>query len=492
MKPVSPAPEGNDDSRPDADPQTDQHLAIDQPAIQPAVVAGPLETLQRRYADQLSEDIEGLEAEKAELQADIATLRTSYERLESELRAAKDAAEDSAKSSAKSPLQDAALPPVIGVIEREPLVKPPLIGGPRLPGEPPVEAPPERLPQRSIDLPTPATSEQRRQQGVQLKKAASQSAQVSLRKGMMLSAIAALLMAWHYCLVSALTQGGSWLGLEIGQLGLGFVPAVALLWLRMLVTVPVLVLLAPQLYPLTWEDLQEWSYTRDQLLMLLIGSGVALFFSQALLYLSMGSVGAAVGAALLFLYPLTLVPMGLLTRQERNISPLAILAMVAIAMGGLLIVRPALSVITPTALWLGILASAAFSLYVLLTNMSYRQQCHPVPVGVVQFSTVAVLSSLVLLVKPLKLVNISWLSFAIWGLLLGVAMLLVYLFNYSSLRLIGSRTAIVAATIPVVTLVMAWGFTPKLPLEIIQWTGILLVSIGGIALGNEKLSSDKR
>jgi drug/metabolite transporter (DMT)-like permease len=453
--------------------------------VQPAV-AGPLETLQKRYADQLSEDIEGLEAEKAELQADIATLQASYERLESELRAAKAAAEGA------SPAQDRALPPVIGVIEREPPVLPPPISGPRLPGEPPVAAPPEKLPQRSIDLPTPATSEQRRQQVVQLKKASSQSAQANLRKGIILSAIAAGLMAWHYCLVGALAQGGNWLGLEIGQLGLGFVPAVALLWLRMLVTVPALVLLAPQLYQNTWEDLQEWSYTRDQLLMLLIGSGVALFFSQALLYLSIGTVGAAVGAALLFLYPLTLVPMGLFTRQEQSISPLALLAMVAIAMGGWLIVRPALSAATPTAIWLGILASVAFSLYVFLTNMSYRQQCHPVPVGVVQFSTVAVLSSLVLLVKPLALVNISWLSFAIWGLLIGVAMLLVYLFSYSSLRLMGSRTAIVAATIPVVTLVMAWGFMPKLPLEIIQWTGIWLVSIGGIALGNEKLSSDKR
>ncbi|MEL6354830.1 MAG: hypothetical protein AAFR58_24255, partial [Cyanobacteria bacterium J06627_28] len=38
----------------------------------------PLETLQRRYADQLSQDIELLEAEKAKLQTEIDALRQDY------------------------------------------------------------------------------------------------------------------------------------------------------------------------------------------------------------------------------------------------------------------------------------------------------------------------------------------------------------------------------------------------------------------------------
>ncbi|NJM98642.1 MAG: DMT family transporter [Phormidesmis sp. RL_2_1] len=313
----------------------------------------------------------------------------------------------------------------------------------------------------------------------------------SLRKGLMLSAIAATLMAWHFGLIGALIQGGSWLGLTIGQLGLGLVPAVAILWLRMLVTLPALVLLAPQLYRNTWHDLQDWIYNRERLLLLLMGSGVALFCSQVLLYYSIGQVGPALGAALLFLYPLTAVPLGALLRTERGLTPLGMLGLVAIAMGGFLTVRPTLSATTPLAIWLGLLASIAFSSYIALTNFSYRQRCHPIPVGLVQFSTVTVLSTLVLLVRPLKLANISWLSFAMWGIILGVVMLLVYLFSYSSLRIIGTRTAIVAASTPVITSLIGWSFMPASPLEIIQWTGILLVTVGGIALGQEKLSNSR-
>jgi drug/metabolite transporter (DMT)-like permease len=305
-------------------------------------------------------------------------------------------------------------------------------------------------------------------------------------------------MAWHFCVIGTLGQGGRWLGLPIEQLGTGFVPAVALLWLRMLVMLPALGLLAPHLYRYTWEDLQDWVYNRDRLLTLLIGSGVALFFAEALIYQCIGIVGPAIGAMLLFLYPLTAVPLGAVLIPERKMSPLGLLAMVAIAMGGILAIRPAIGALTGAltdsltgSILLGLLASVAFSLYVVLTNLSYRQQqCHPIPVSIVQFSTVAVLSSIVLFIKPLHPVAISWLSFSLWGILLGLIMLLVYLFSYSSLRLIGSQTAIVAAATPLVTLLIAWSFVPAPVLAILQWTGILLVTLGSIALGKERRERD--
>ena len=207
---------------------------------------------------------------------------------------------------------------------------------------------------------------------------------------------------------------------------------------------------------------------------------------------------------LLFLYPLTAMPLGQIALPEQKLTPLGLLAMVAIAMGGILAIRPVFTSFSlgalsnslvnggPSVVWLGLLASLAFSLYVVLTNLSYREQhCHPMPVAIVQFSTMAVLSSIVLLVKPLKPVAIDWLSFSLWGILLGLVMLLVYLFSYTSLRLIGARTAIVAAATPLATALLAWSFTPHPSLAIIQWTGIGLVTLGGIAFGQEKLSSAK-
>jgi drug/metabolite transporter (DMT)-like permease len=517
----------------------------------PSSFLGPLETLQRRYSDQLSQDIERLEAEKAQLQTDIATLKDDCKRLLARqltlaqaMQASLIDGEPSPPAEVASLTRENATDEADAVQMRTDEVRTVraridqaridqartdqprtdrenvlsladaraaqpkmslLVPTPRLPGEPavPTSSSSPKVARGPIELPIPSTSEQRQQRSRQRPAAVEQRDYALLRKGLALSAIAAILMAWHFCVMSALAQGGGWLGLTIEQLGAGFVPAVALLWLRMLVMLPALVLLAPQLYKYTWEDLHDWVYNQDRLLTMLIGSGVALFFSQVLIYQCIGIVGPVIGAMLLFLYPLTAVPLNALLGPDRKLSPLGLLAMVAIAMGGVLAIRPILGALVgpnvsitnaaSSTILLGILAGIAFSLYVTLTNLSYRQQqCHPIPVSMVQFSTVAVLSSVVLLVKPLQPVAIDWLSFSLWGILLGLVMLLVYLFSYSSLRLIGSRTSMVAAATPLATLLIAWSFSPTPVLVVLQWTGILLVSVGGIALGKEKLNSARR
>ena len=471
----------------------------------------PLENLQRRYSDQLSKEIEKLEAQKAKLQQDIATLKQNYKRLKAEAQTTIDSQSTSATETAANQLKTASsksLPPQtedttetsntnkISPAERLPRVE----RGPKLPGE--KEVPPPAIvaasstrssstlqKERSIELPTPATSQRRRQQSPPKKAPAQSTANTTPQRGLILSAIATLITAWHYGLVSTLHQGGSWFGINIGQLGLGFVPTVALLWLRMLVLLPPLVLLAPQLHRTTWEDLLDWFYSRERLLIPLVGSGVALFCSQVFVYQSIGSIGPAIGATLLFLYPLSAIPLGWGLQQEKSLTAFGLLAVVAIAMGGLLVVRPAFTT-SPTAVGLGVLASIARSLYIVLTNRGYRLLCHPIPTAIVQFSTVAVLGSLVLLVKPLKLIDMSWVSFCLWGLLIGVLMLVAYFFTYASLLNIRSKTAIIAAATPTAALLLGLNFTPRPALQIIQWTGILLVTIGGIALGKEKLGKE--
>ena len=460
----------------------------------------PLERLKLRYAKQLTKDIERLEAEKAALQLDVDALKAESDRLNERLEKPSPLEANSPSSKFESIAADDS-----DVAPTYPDVHHP----PRLPGESEaaISIVAAQRPETPLTLPIPSTSEQRRQSAIQLQQADAQLQAETLRRGLILSAIATLLIAWHYGVIAVLGQGGSWLGLPVGQLGAGFVPAVALLWLRMLVTVPALVFLAPQLHKDTWEDLQSWFYTRDSLVeslrqrvvWMLLGSGLSLFLSQAFIYHSISLLGAPIGATLLFLYPLTVIPLGAVVAQENRMTQVGLLAIVAIAMGGLLTARPVFTpgfsdgldagmqtVTSSSAIWLGVLASVCFSFYITLTNMAYRQQCHPIPTAIVQFSVVAVLSSFILLVRPLNLVDISWLSFALWGIVLGFAMLMVYLLSYGSLRLIGGRTGAIAAAVPLVALLIAWFFTPLPSLEIIQWTGILLVSVGGIALGSEK------
>ncbi|MFK8185010.1 MAG: DMT family transporter [Phormidesmis sp.] len=532
------AQEQPDQQQPDQErPDQEQPDQANTASSDPISGLTPVEILQKRYADQLSHDIEQLETQKTQLREDIQTLARAYTRLQASVESLRhaersankaadaankrmteaihaDAIERETALAAESSSQAAQFPETqfpethfsntqTSNTQTSEFVKLSIVPSPPRPAEdttettealPPTEQTTE--PQRSIELPLPATSVQRRQISIQSRRVERINSVAIERKGLFLSAIATVLMAWHFCVVATLGTGGSWLGITIGTLGVGFMPAVALLWLRMLVVVPALVLLAPQLHEEVWEDLQEWTYNRDGLLLLLIGSGIALFTSQVLLYQCLGLLGPAIGAALLFLYPLTAVPFnaifGVVVDGYRRLSALGAVALVAIAMGGVLTLKPTVqsTLNTPSTIWLGLGASIAFSLYIALTNISYRQpKCHPIPAGLVQFCVVAVLSSIVLLVKPLEPAAIDWLSFALWGILLGFLMLLVYLFNYTSLRLIGPRTAIIAAIAPLATLILAWSFTPTPTLAIIQWTGIALVSIGGIALGKEKLGN---
>ena len=500
MKPVNPASEDDSKRSPlpgTSDNQSDADLPelSDLDDIQLSSLAdSPLERLKLRYAKQLTKDIERLEANKAALQTEVDELRSERDRLETlpGLSVNRLSAPSSTNLQTILPNRSSVEPTYLESKNQ-----------PRLPGETAASIPIAQRPETPLELPIPATSEQRRQNAIQIQQANADIEAETLRRGLLLSAIATLLIAWHYVAIATLGQGGSWLGLRIAQVGTGFVPAVALLWLRMLVTVPALVFLAPQLHKDTWEDLQALFYTRDRVVLLLLGSGLALFLSQAFIYQSISLIGAPIGTALLFLYPLTLIPLGAVFFQDNKVTQVGLLAIVAIAMGGLLTARPAFlpalesgidtglpsATSLSTAVWLGILASVCFSFYIAGTNAIYRQRCHPIPTAIVQFSVMAVLSSFILLVRPLELADISWFSFATWGIVLGSAMLLVYLLSYGSLRLIGARTSAIAAAVPLVTLAIAWGFSPRPSLEIIQWTGILLVSVGGIALGSEKASS---
>ncbi|MBE9061185.1 hypothetical protein [cf. Phormidesmis sp. LEGE 11477] len=489
----------SDDSQQPEDPITLEEISI--------------ETVQRRHAGRLTQHIEQLEAERSRLEAEKDHLQSQIDALQADytqlisltqtLRQLADTDPDRAGPSAETSAASELLIDTSAASAAHTQRVNPWTAGPLLPGEsePPTPETTAASQDRTLELPTPATSEQRRQRLVQQQigmPLPSATGNVAVgatgngNRGLILSVITTLITALHYCIFGTLSQGGTWFDLvDIGQLGAGFLPSTAFLWLRMLVILPGLVLLAPQLYRNTWHDLHDWFYIREQLLWPVVASGTALFLSQVLLYQSIGLMGAAISSALLFLYPLTDIPSRIVFRQPRSLTPFGLLALVAIAMGGWLVGQPVFVSGSSSQLWIGLLASAALSLYILLTNFCYRQRCHPIPTSIVQFSTVSLISSLVLLIKPLQLVDLSGESFFLWGLLVGLLMLIAYLLNYASLLATGPRTAIVAATTPLVTLLLSLSFMPVRSLEIIQWTGIMMITVGGIALAKEKLSKEQ-
>lgn len=327
-----------------------------------------------------------------------------------------------------------------------------------------------------------------------------------LQAGLLMVVLSTLALSLHNVAVGVIGYGGQILGripVE-GVLPLTIPSSLLLLWLRMVVVVPLLALVAPRLYPRVGDDLRQLFQNADRRpLVQVVASGGFLFLSQVLIYKAIADIGPGVAVTLLFMYPLITVPLAWFLFGDRP-TPLRLVVMFAITMG---IVFTALPRIysdlsgSGVSLWgvgAALLSSVAFALFLVSMQLSFKR-LHPVSVSLLQFSTIFILTSLILIVgsffgldpgepsRPLSL----YLGAAVLGLLT----LLGYLFNNYGVKLLGaSQASIVAASGPVVTAIMAYLITPgeKSTLLFIQWMGVTLVTLGVISLSLERLASQRR
>lgn len=263
-----------------------------------------------------------------------------------------------------------------------------------------------------------------------------------------------------------------------------------ILWMRMLVVVPLMMSIAGFLYPPAWQDIQRLILNRDRRpLWHIIGSGAFLFLSQVLIYIAIAQIGPGVAVTILFMYPLLTVPMAWWLFHDRP-TRLRIAVMVLILLGVILAAFPSLSRATLSGgvVFAGF-SGIAFALYLILMQLGFRK-VHPVPVSLVQFLTVLVLTSFSLSL-PLQLgVSVSANGrpgFFIGGLVLGAFTLVGYLSNNFGVRYMGAAQAsIVASSGPVLTAVLA-ALIIRTKLDGIQILGILLVTIGVTALSFERM-----
>jgi drug/metabolite transporter (DMT)-like permease len=271
-----------------------------------------------------------------------------------------------------------------------------------------------------------------------------------------------------------------------------------ILWMRMLVVVPLMAVLAGFIYPPAWRDIRAFLQSRDRSLqMTVVGSGFFLFLSQVLIYIAIGQVGPGVAVTILFMYPLVTVPLAWLLFRDRP-SRLRILVMVTILSGVILTAFPKL-LATANISWSGIIAATiagiSFACYLISMQIGFRKKLHPVPVSLIQFATIFVLTSLSLIFLPARLgLNVypeGRLGLVVSGIVLGTLTLAGYLLNNFGVRFMGAAQAsIVAASGPVLTALLAFFILPgdgRTALEGIQWVGILIVTLGVLALSFEKL-----
>lgn len=318
------------------------------------------------------------------------------------------------------------------------------------------------------------------------------------QRGLVCMVLATLAIALHNVWVGGLGSRQLW-GSGAGASTLDLSQVLMLLWLRMLVVLPVIALVATRLYPEVWRDLVQLFKASDRRpLFQVILSGVFLFVSQVLIYQAIAMGGAGVAIALLFTYPLLTVPLAWCLFGDRP-TPLKGVVILAVFMGVVFTVLPRLGKGGTPFIWsvaMALLASGAFALYMIAMQLSSRR-LHPVPVNIVQFTTLFVLSGLIFLGVRLQglfqggqTAAASGEGLLMGGFVLGGLTLLWYLFNTYGVRLMGSsQAALVAAAVPILTAVVAVNLTPvNSSLHFLQWIGVAMITLGTFALSAERLT----
>ena len=275
--------------------------------------------------------------------------------------------------------------------------------------------------------------------------------------------------------------------------------SLVLLWLRMLIVVPLMASIASFLYPPAWSKIKAFFQARDpKMLGTVIGSGGFLFLSQILIYIAIGNVGPGVAVTLLFMYPIVTVPLAWIFFNDRP-TILRWFVLTGVFFGIVLAADLDLATLQTTGnanlfgIGVALLSGLFFAFYLISMQLSF-QRLHPVPVSVIQFFTIFVLTSLSLIAHPAdpdKTVITSTGGLFIGALILGALTLLGYLVNNFGIRYMGAaRASIIASSGPALTAFLGWIMmpdTPRFHLEPIQWLGIILVTVCVASLSLERL-----
>ena len=278
-----------------------------------------------------------------------------------------------------------------------------------------------------------------------------------------------------------------------------------ILTLRLLVVVPIMLLLAPMMYPQVWQDMQSLvaslsgnsalnsGLKQRKTLPLSIASGCFLFLSQVLLYFAIGQVATGTAIALFFVYPMIGALLSWLLFRHRP-STFHFATIAAIFCGELLVLGGSPNVGLGN-FFLGtsiaILAGVAFAGYVILTRIC-ASKLHPVSFTLVNFTTMLLLSLICLILPWPKNLSVAvqqpnLLELILSAFILGVLTLLGYVLNNVGIRKLGAlRAAIIGAGVPILTVVFA-GLILEETLTVVQIMGVLFVTFGVAAYSFEKM-----
>ncbi|MGC9505271.1 DMT family transporter [Baaleninema sp.] len=279
-----------------------------------------------------------------------------------------------------------------------------------------------------------------------------------------------------------------------------------ILFLRMVVVVLLMPVLANQLYPQWWHDIQQFLRPENRKLQYQVaGSGFALFLSQVLIYIAIGNIPTAVAITLFFIFPVATV-LGAWVLFGAKPTAVRSIIMAVILFGSIITVPDFFSVFSGSGMgggggfFLGSFTAVgsgiAFAGYVLLTQLCGKQ-LHPIPFSWANFSTVFVFSFLGLFVAAfanwgIEVPQDNFTALIGSGIWLGALTLISYVLNNFAIKYAGASLAsIVGAVGPALTALFGLIFIGE-ELSRDQIIGMFIVTAGVVGLSLERMFLSKK
>lgn len=268
----------------------------------------------------------------------------------------------------------------------------------------------------------------------------------------------------------------------------GFVPptlenSFLLLFMRTVLVVPIMAAVSSRLYGTTWKDIASLRHAEQRpTLRYAIAGGVLMFLYLVLLYISIGLIPTGIALTLFFTYPIFTALFS--WRFFGNRPSWFRWGIIAAVLIGSILTMPSPDASVGQQTWLGVVlgigSGIAYALYTVTAQKSF-ESFHPVPFTWISFATTLVLSTVSLLFWRGDLAALDRTGLWIGGLISAIATLVGHLLNNYGIRLIGATsTAMIGATNPALTVVLAW-FAIQETLNWVQVMGVLIVT-GSVAL----------
>lgn len=265
-----------------------------------------------------------------------------------------------------------------------------------------------------------------------------------------------------------------------------------LLFMRMVLVVPLMALVAAKLYPPTWKSIRQLrDLERRKILHQAIGCGFLMFLYLALLYISIGLIPTGIAMTLFFTYPVFTALFSWRLFAER-LTRLRWIVIGLVFLGSSLTMPYAITTANNNYLIgmsAGIASGIAYALYTVIAQKCF-EKLHPVPFTWISFATTLALAAISLLLWNIHDTQLPWLPLWIGGLLSALFTFAGHLMNNFGIRLIGATSAsMVAASNPALTVVLAW-LTIQETLSGLQVMGVIIVTLSVAMLGREHSSAN--